>query len=474
VKVLFLAAEASPLSKVGGLGDVAGELPLALGRLGLDVCTAVPLHASSDASQLTVERTLHLSIPRGENTIPVEVHIARSPDDARYWLVDAEPIRSAPTIYSDPAQDGEKFTLFCRAVLSACEGSGWIPQILHANDWHTVPSVLWARHLRSASPEWAAVRSVLTIHNLAYMGAGSEGALDAYAVPMPEAADLPGWSRRIPLPLGLVAADGLTTVSPSYAAEIRTAELGCGLDGVLSARDDRLQGILNGIDPAVWDPATDAHLAYRYSAGRPSGRTENKPSLQQELGLSQRPDVALLAMVTRMDFQKGVDLALQALPAMLDRPWQFVLLGTGDEALEAGARALAAAHPERVRVVQRFDAGLSRRIYAGSDLMLIPSRSEPCGLTQLIALRYGSIPVVRATGGLRDSITPFAGQSGTGFVFEAAEAGALEHALRQALSAFADSESWSNLQARAMAQDFGWDHSAAAYLDFYRRTISAA
>jgi starch synthase len=243
---------------------------------------------------------------------------------------------------------------------------------------------------------------------------------------------------------------------------------------VLSARGDRLQGILNGIDPVVWDPATDAHLAQPYSAGRRSGRKENKRSLQRELGLPSRPDVALLAMVTRMDFQKGVDLALQALQAMLDLPWQFVLLGTGDETLEAGARALAAAHPERVRVVQRFDAGLSRRIFAGSDLMLIPSRTEPCGLTQLIALRYGCIPVVRATGGLRDSITPFAVGSGTGFMFEAAEAGALEHALRQGLSVFADPGAWSRLQQRAMAQDFGWDRPAAAYLDFYRRTISIA
>ena len=468
MNVLFLAAEASPLSKVGGLGDVAGELPLALRRLGLDVRSALPLHASTDTRGLAVERTLRLSIPRGDAMVPAAVHLARL-GDLPLWLVDSDEIRAAPSVYSHPARDGEKYTLFCRAVLSACEALGWIPDILHANDWHTAPAVVWSRHLRSASPAWAGSHSVLTIHNLAYMGAGSEAALEAYSLPMPEIAGLPVWAQRMPLPLGLVAADGVTTVSPSYAAEIRTPELGCGLDGVLAALGDRLQGILNGIDPQVWNPATDPALPRRFSSASLAGRTHNKRELQRELGLPQKADGALMAMVTRMDFQKGVDLVLEALPALLDLPWQFVLLGTGEETLEAGSLALAAAHPDRVRAVHRFDAALARRIYAASDITLVPSRFEPCGLTQLIAMRYGSIPVVRATGGLRDSVAPVAGNRGTGFLFEQPSSGALQAAVRQAIAAYGNRVAWRGLRQRAMAQDFAWDRSASAYSDFYRR-----
>jgi len=468
VNVLFLAAEATPLSKVGGLGDVAGELPGSLRQLGLDVRCALPLHASTDTHGLTVERTLRLYIPRGGATVPAAVHLARL-GDLPFWLVDSDEIRAAPSIYSHPALDGEKYLLFCRAALSACEALGWIPDIVHANDWHTAPAVAWSRHLRLADPVWAGSHSVLTIHNLAYLGAGSEAALEAYSLPRPGVAGLPPWAQSMPLPLGLVAADGVTTVSPSYAAEIRTPELGCGLDGVLTALGERLQGILNGIDPQVWNPATDEALPHRFSADALAGRAGNKLELQRELGLGQGADVALMAMVTRMDFQKGVDLVLEALPALLDLPWQFVLLGTGEQTLEVSSRALAAAHPDRMRAVHRFDPALSRRIYAGSDIMLVPSRFEPCGLTQLIAMRYGSIPVVRATGGLRDSVAPLAGNRGTGFRFERADSGALQLVVRQAIAAYADPVAWRALQLRAMAQDFGWERSARAYRDLYHR-----
>lgn len=473
MNILFLAAEASPLSKVGGLGDVAGELPRALRRLGVDVRTALPLHASTDASKLTVERTLRLSIPRAGATVPAAVHLAEQ-GDLPFWLVDSEAIRAASSIYAQPAEDGEKYTQFCRAAVTACECLGWIPDIVHANDWHTAPAVSWASHLRLASPDWAATRSVLTIHNLAYMGGGSEAALEAFLLPRPQAASLPAWARSLPLPLGLAAADGVTTVSPSYAAEIRTPEFGCGLDRVLAALGDRLQGILNGIDSQVWNPATDEALPRRYSAESLAGRDGNKQDLQRELGLPQDAHVPLLAMVTRMDSQKGVDLALEALPGMLDLAWQFVLLGTGEEALEVSSRQLAAQQPDRVRAVHRFDAGLARRIYAASDLMLVPSRYEPCGLTQMIAMRYGSIPVVRATGGLRDSVTPLTGNQGTGFVFESADSSSLESAVRAAIAVYRDPVAWQALQRRAMAQDFGWDRSARAYRDFYDRMTAVS
>ena len=473
MKVLYLAAEASPLSKVGGLGDVAGELPLALRRLGLDVRTVLPLHASTDTRGVRIERTLQLTVPRGGEPVSADVHLARL-GEAQFWLIDSESIRAAPSVYTDPAHDGGKFALLCRAALLACEPLEWVPNIVHANDWHTAAAVLWARHLRSRSPAWAGCRSVYTIHNLAYMGAGSEDALEAFALPMPDGTRLPSWAQRLPLPLGLIAADGVTTVSPTYADEIRTPELGCGLNTVMIGLGDRFKGILNGIDPRVWDPSTDEALVHRYSATSLAPRRDNKRELQRELGLALSADAPLLAMVTRMDQQKGVDLVLQALPALLDLPWQFVLLGTGEESLETGMAALAADHQNRVRVVLRFDAGLSRRIYAGSDLMLVPSRYEPCGLTQMIAMRYGSIPVVRATGGLRDTVVPAADDQGTGFVFESADGAALEASIRRAIRLFLDPVAWQSLQLRAMRQDSSWDRSADAYRDFYHRIAAVS
>ncbi len=472
MKVLFLAAEASPFSKVGGLGDVAGELPRWLRRLDLDVRTVLPLHAATDTTGVVVDRALSLAVPRRGGEIQARLMLS-SAGDLPLWFIDAEAIRSAGSIYAHPATDGDKFTLFSRAALLACEATGWIPDVVHAHDWHTALSVVWARQMRAAASDWAGTRTVLTIHNLPYMGAGAESAVEAYDVPAPDLALLPPWAHRLPLPLGLAAADGLTTVSPTYAQEIRTAEFGCGLESLLIERGDRLQGITNGIDPEVWNPASDAALAQTFTPDSLDGRRNNKRDLQRRTGLPQAPDVPLLAMVTRLDRQKGVDLALAALERLLDIDWQFVLLGTGEDTLEAAARALAAAHPDRVRAVQRYDPMLSRRVFAGSDMLVIPSRYEPCGLTQMIGMRYGSIPIVRATGGLRDTVAPYAPAEGTGFVFHPAESGELESATRQAIDVYRDPQAWRSLQRRAMAEDHSWERSAGAYADFYRRLASA-
>ena len=471
LKVLFLAAEATPFVKVGGLGDVAGELPRALRRLGVDVRLALPLHAALETRGVEIERTIALLVPRGQGLEPATVHCGQL-EGLPLFLVDGESILHSAGLYGDPAVDVRKFTLFSLASLAACEETGWLPDVVHANDWHTAPAVIALARRRAAQPAWQRTASLLTVHNLAYMGAGGEAGLQAFGLGPSSDGSLPNWARALPLPLGLLHADGITAVSPTYAREILSPEFGCGLETFLATRQDRIRGILNGIDPANWNPTTDSSLVQTYDLTHLGLRPANKAALAQDLGWTHQAGVPVMAMVTRLDFQKGVDLVLQALPRLLDLAWRFVLLGTGDQDLEQMSAARAAAYPDRIRFLPRFDPRLARRIYAGADLLLVPSRFEPCGLTQMIAMRYGCIPLVRAVGGLRDTILP-AGEdgSGTGFLFQEAEAVALEGVLRQAISAFQQKDRWRQLQEQAMRQDFSWEKSAAAYHALYRELV---
>ena len=264
---------------------------------------------------------------------------------------------------------------------------------------------------------WDIVRSVLTLHNLPYMGGEGTDALEAYGLNPANDGALPEWARSQPLPLGLWAADAIVPVSPTYAREILTPEFGCGLDGFLRSRSNSITGILNGLDATAWNPGTDANLPEKFSVVNPYGRIANKKALQHHLVLPEDDRVPILAMIGRVDPQKGVDIALQALRQMLDQHWQFILLGSSDPALEEAARRLQVDYPERVRALIRFDAKLSRLIYGGADMFLMPSRYEPCGLAQMIAMRYGCVPVVHATGGLKDTVQ----EGKTGFLFQAAE-----------------------------------------------------
>jgi starch synthase len=343
---------------------------------------------------------------------------------------------------------------------------------VHANDWHTAPAIRWLGLNRASDRFWSESATLLVIHNLPYMGTGAEAAQAAYGLPPSTDDRLPTWARELPLPGGLAAADWLATVSPTYAEEIQTPEFGCGLESFLRQRSDRIQGILNGLDTRSWDPATDSALAAPFSVDALGARREGKAALAANVGLAADDRVPILAMITRLDHQKGVDLALDALEELLALEWQFMLLGTGDPALEARARAFAGEHPARVVFVDRFDPVLASRVYGGADMVLLPSRYEPCGLAQMIGMRYGCVPIVRATGGLKDTVSDYPVEpDGVGFVFEPATPGALADAIRRGLEAFKDRRRWAGLQRRGMKRDFSWDRSARRYLSLYQQAV---
>ncbi len=473
IKVLYLAAEAEPYVKIGGLGDVAGSLPKALRNLSaqttggytIDVRLVLPLHPVIRETGLKPLGMFGLR--RGSSEITVEV-FESSLHGMPVYFIKGEPIHASGSIYSaDPTIDAEKYTFFSLAAIELPRLINWAPDLLHVNDWHTALALYGAltkRWEEGARP----VASVITIHNLTYMGPDASDILASYGVRLAQT-DLPDWARYLPLPLGLWASDAIVAVSPSYADEIANPEHGLGLENFFKNRRGSVHGILNGLDVESFDPSDDPALGVPYNAETIDQRKINKGVLQERLGYRREPETPLIAMVSRLDPQKGVDLALNALREIKKSTWQAVILGTGDPQLEAMAAKLQEELPDKVHVEIRYDSGLARQIYSGADLFLMPSRNEPCGLSQMIAMRYGCVPVVRATGGLKDTVKHFE----TGFVFEEASAYALAEVLQIALRLYHGKTVWRKIQLAGMEQDFSWSKSALQYAQLYRSLTSS-
>jgi starch synthase len=473
INVLFLAAEAEPFVKVGGLGDVAGSLPRALRALSnddikLDVRLVLPYHPAVKADNLKPVGMFSLARGGSGNTeIQVEA-FETSLNDMPVYLIGGEPIRANGSVYSlNAVLDAEKYTFFSLAALELSRQINWLPDVIHGNDWHTALSMYG-----SLTKRWEEgarhVASVITLHNLPFMGPDISAIVESYGLKLAQT-DLPDWARVMPLPLGLWASDVIVAVSPTYGREILTQEYGCGLDEFLRSRGETVSGILNGLDTASFNPADDTALGVNFDIDSLDKRAANKGILQERLGLPREPETPLLAMVSRMDVQKGVDLVFTALKSMKRSNWQAVILGTGDPKLEDAAMKLQVLYPERVKVETRYDAGLARQIYAGSDMFLMPSRYEPCGLSQMIAMRYGCVPIVRAAGGLNDTVK----HRVTGFVFEKPHHMALAAAIKSAFKVFAEREKWQTIQRAGMAQDFSWENSAKKYLELYQSIIKS-
>lgn len=469
LNVLFLAAEADPFVKVGGLGDVAGALPRALhnlpadvlGGVKLDLRLVLPLHNAVRAEGLRPVAVY--SLPRDGSEIQVEAFESVL-DGIPVYFISGEPIRSSGSVYSLKAElDAEKYVFFSLAAMELPRQIGWQANLVHANDWHTAAAV-YSNLARRWEEGARRIASLLTLHNLPFMGPDIDHLLTAYGLPMAHT-DLPDWARTKPLPLGLWAADAIVPVSPSYAEEILGPDFGCGLQDFLETRKAHIHGILNGIDVAAYNPTDDASLASPFSALTLADRPRNKAALQERVGLPLDPEVPLFGIVSRMDRQKGMDLAIKLLGSA-KFPFQAVILGSGDPVLEQAAVALQEARPDRVRVVTRFDAQLARQIYGGADMFLMPSRYEPCGLSQMLAMRYGCVPIVSAVGGLRDTVT-----NETGFVFNKPVVQSLSAAVRAALRTFPDKEKWQQLQRAGMARDYSWVNSAKKYFALYQSLV---
>jgi len=471
INVLFLAAEAEPFVKVGGLGDVAGTLPRALRALSndelkLDVRLVLPLHQV--IKQEGLKPVGIYSIPRGKTEVQVEV-FEGSLDGMPVYFINGDPIRVSGSVYSSNSKlDAEKYIFFSLAALELPRQLNWNPNILHCNDWHTALTA-YGNLVKRWEDKKHRVASIVTIHNLPFLGSDVKEILESYDLPLANT-DLPDWARVMPMPLGLWASDAIVAVSPTYATEILHEEFGCGLQEFFRNRTDSIYGILNGLDTASFDPQTDSVISTRFTADDLPARKQNKASLQEKLGLPIEENTPLLGMVTRMDNAKGIDIALKGLRMVSKKSWQLVILGAGDPKLEEAAKKLQEMLPDRVRIETRYDANLARQIYAGSDIFLMPSRYEPCGISQMIAMRYGSVPLVRAVGGLHDTVT----DSETGFVFVDSKVKSFNDTLRRALKLYPYHSRWANLQKAGMAQDFSWTNSAQKYLKIYKKLIEVS
>ncbi len=492
LNICMVASEVVPLAKTGGLADVVGALAVEFAKLGHDVCVVLPAYRQIDALGYRMTEVARLSVPVWQGVIDARVQEilapplqVKGPGRLRVLAIRHDPFFARSGLYQEGGLDYpdnlDRFVFFCRAVMELLvhlgESEGWRADLLHLHDWQAALCAVYLRTLYQTQPSLSHTRSVLTIHNLGYQGLFPPEQFSMTGLPLHvfTPAALEFYGRINLLKGGLVFADLLTTVSPTYSQEIQTPEYGCGLEGVIRERKHVLSGIVNGIDADLWNPATDQYLTAPYSPSDMSGKARCKKALRRELGL--RPlKGPLLGVIARLTSQKGIDLVIDILPDLMELNVQVVILGTGDSNYEQGVRELAERYPERIAVRNTFDEGLAHRIEAGADLFIMPSRYEPCGLSQLYSLRYGTVPIVRKTGGLADTVVGYTPRAlkesrATGFSFTDTSSASLLTSILLALSVYRKKADWQRLVKTGMEQDLSWARSAAIYLQLFQEVV---
>jgi len=474
LKILIVAAEVFPFAKTGGLADVAGALPKALAKLGHDVRVMMPGYGIIDKNRFNMTKILNpFSVPWDDHQEMVSLYRSSIDENVPAYFLANSKYFDREGIYGY-LDDDQRFILFCRGALESLKQLDWKPDVIHCNDWHTALIPNYLKTIYSKDPFYSQITTVLTIHNLAYQGVYGRrclacSGLEQYGWLYPHIQEL-GEQFHF-LGRGIYYADATNTVSKTYADEIRTPEYGENLDSLLREHSDKLFGILNGIDVDEYDPKRDKEIARNFDANSVEKKIENKLALQKECRLPVSKETPLVGIISRLYDQKGFDLIANAMPGLSLLDFQLVVLGTGDQHYHHLFQRLASNQPEKACVHLTFNAALAKRIYAGSDMFLMPSRFEPCGLGQMIALRYGSIPVVRSTGGLADTVfdyDPITGE-GNGFAFKPYDHWMLFATMVRAFEQYKNRDQWTSLVRKAMLEDHSWEHSAKEYLDLYKK-----
>jgi len=481
MKILFATSEAVPFAKTGGLADVSGALPRALAQLNHDVTLILPKYRQVDEKKFGLTKAgVALDVPIAQRSERAEVYMAALAPNFRVFFISQDAYYDRDHLYGTPSGDfednAERFIFFSRAVLEAALTLNLEPEIIQCNDWQTGFIPVYLKTLYRVAPSLSQTISAFTIHNIAY-----QGLFWHYDMPLTNL----GWELFTPQALefygkinflkgGIIFADAVITVSKKYMEEIQTPEFGCGLEGVLKDRREDLHGILNGVDYHEWSPETDPYIIQRYGTSDLRGKKECKADLQRVFGLAEKEEVPVIGAISRLIEQKGFDLLAAIMEETLKLDLQFVLLGTGEEKYHLLFQDLRAKYPQQVGVKITFDNALAHKIEAGADFFIMPSRFEPCGLNQIYSLRYGTVPIVRATGGLDDTIQDYnpANGEGNGFKFDNYSPPALLETIYRALTVYRDKLSWNKLMRQGMAADFSWDRSARAYEQVYRGTIA--
>ncbi len=471
-KILYVTSEAAPYAASGGLGDVMGALPIAIKKCSPDteVGVILPLYSACEKYRKKMKKVIDISFKLSWRDTGASIYSLKN-SGVTYYFVENNYYFKRKSLYGD-YDDGEKFAFFSMAVVQFMLQSGNVPDILHANDWQSALSVVYLKTEFSSYEAFKDIKTVFTIHNIEYQGKydpyilGDVFSLDAKYL------DIMRFGNSINLLKGaLVTSDAITTVSPNYACELRNSFFAFGLENIINMCWGKMSGVINGIDYKYFSPKKGGDIAYPYGVMDVfEGKKKNKAALQEELGLPVATEKPLISMITRLTSGKGVDLVLHILDELLELDVQFVILGTGDKKYEEIFSSICARHPDRARALIRFDRVLSKKIYASSDIFLMPSKSEPCGLAQMIACSYGTIPIVRAVGGLYDSIIPYGAKNSNGFVFNNFNAHELLFKVKDALHLYTDKEKeWCKLVRRAMRSDFSWKNSAEKYLEIYNK-----